>query len=160
MRLGVDPRHADQMVRGSVILPNGTGKEVKILVFAKGEKEKEALDAGADYVVTQMFFDNKKYFDFVKTCRAEGIEVPIIPGLKPITSKSQENVLPSIFYIDLPEDLSDAIEKCKDNEAVRQVGIEWCVNQSRELMEFGVPSLHYYSMGKAEPVYRIAKELF
>jgi methylenetetrahydrofolate reductase (NADPH) len=121
---------------------------------------KKKIELGADYIVTQMFFDNKKYFDFVKTCRAEGIEVPIIPGLKPITSKSQENVLPSIFYIDLPEDLSDAIEKCKDNEAVRQVGIEWCVNQSRELMEFGVPSLHYYSMGKAEPVYRIAKELF
>ncbi len=121
---------------------------------------KKKIELGADYIVTQMFFDNEKYFDFVKSCRAEGIEVPIIPGLKPITSKSQENVLPSIFYIDLPEDLSDAIEKCKDNEAVRQVGVEWCVNQSKELMEFGVPSLHYYSMGKAEPVYRIAKELF
>ena len=121
---------------------------------------KKKIELGADYIVTQMFFDNEKYFDFVKSCRAEGIEVPIIPGLKPITSKSQENVLPSIFYIDLPEDLSDAIEKCKDNKAVRQVGVEWCVNQSKELMEFGVPSLHYYSMGKAEPVYRIAKELF
>jgi len=121
---------------------------------------KKKIELGADYIVTQMFFDNKKYFDFVETCRAEGIEVPIVPGLKPITTKRQVSVLPSIFYIDLPEDLSEAIEKCKDNQAARQVGIEWCVMQSKELMEFGVPSLHYYSMGKAESVYRIAKELF
>jgi len=121
---------------------------------------KKKIELGADYIVTQMFFDNKKYFDFVETCRAEGIEVPIVPGLKPITSKRQVSVLPSIFYIDLPEELSEAVEKCKDNQGARQVGIEWCVKQSKELMEFGVPSLHFYSMGKAEPVYRIAKELF
>jgi len=121
---------------------------------------KKKIELGADYIVTQMFFDNKKYFDFVETCRAEGIEVPIIPGLKPITTKNQVRVLPSIFYIDIPEELSEAVEKCKDNQAARQVGIEWSVMQSKELMEFGVPSLHFYSMGKAEPVYRIAKELF
>lgn len=121
---------------------------------------KKKIELGVDYIVTQMFFDNKKYFDFVESCRAVGIKVPIIPGLKPITNKSQVRVLPSIFYIDLPEDLSEAIEKCKDNIAARQVGIEWSVKQSKELMEFGVPSLHFYSMGKAEPVYRIAKELF
>lgn len=121
---------------------------------------KKKIELGADYIVTQMFFDNKKYFDFVESCRSVGIKVPIIPGLKPITNKSQVRVLPSIFYIDLPEDLSEAIEKCKDNQAARQVGIEWSVMQSKELMEFGVPSLHFYSMGKAEPVYRIAKELF
>jgi len=96
----------------------------------------------------------------VKKCRDIGINVPIIPGLKPITSKRQVTVLPSSFYIDLPEELSEAVDKCKDNEAARQVGVEWCVQQSKELMEFGVPCLHYYSMGKAEPVYRIAKELF
>ena len=118
------------------------------------------VDRGADYIVTQMFFDNQKYFDFVKKCRDIGINVPIIPGLKPITSKRQVTVLPSSFYIDLPEELSEAVDKCKDNEAARQVGVEWCVQQSKELMEFGVPCLHYYSMGKAEPVYRIAKELF
>lgn len=121
---------------------------------------KKKIELGADYIVTQMFFDNKKYFDFVETCRNEGIDVPIIPGLKPITTKNQVSVLPSIFYIDIPEELSEAVEKCKDNQAARQVGIEWSVMQSKELMEFGVPSLHFYSMGKAEPVYRIAKELF
>jgi len=121
---------------------------------------KKKIELGADYIVTQMFFDNKKYFDFVESCRAVGIEVPIIPGLKPITTKNQVNVLPSIFYIDIPEELSEAVEKCKDNQAARQVGIEWSIMQSKELMEFGVPSLHFYSMGKAEPVYRIAKELF
>jgi len=121
---------------------------------------KKKIELGADYIVTQMFFDNKKYFDFVETCRNEGIDVPIIPGLKPITTKNQVSVLPSIFYIDIPEELSEAVEKCKDNQAARQVGIEWSIMQSKELMEFGVPSLHFYSMGKAEPVYRIAKELF
>ncbi len=121
---------------------------------------KMKVDRGADYIVTQMFFDNQKYFDFVKKCRDLGINVPIIPGLKPITTKRQVTVLPSLFYIDLPEELSEAVDKCKDNEAARQVGVEWCVQQSKELMEFGVPCLHYYSMGKAEPVYRIAKELF
>lgn len=121
---------------------------------------KQKVDLGADYIVTQMFFDNKKFFEFVKGCRDIGIDVPIIPGLKPITTKKQVNILPSIFYLEIPEELSDEVEKCKNNEEARQVGVEWCVQQSRELMEFGVPVLHYYSMGKAEPVYRIAKELF
>ncbi len=121
---------------------------------------KKKVELGADYIVTQMFYNNQKYFDFVNLCRSEGIDIPIIPGLKPVTTKRQVNVLPSIFHIDLPEDLSDALEACKDNEAARQVGIEWCVQQSKELVEFGVPCLHYYSMGKAEPVYNIAKQLF
>ena len=121
---------------------------------------KQKVEVGADYIVTQMFYDNQKYFDFVETCRNEGIDIPIIPGLKPITTIKQVTILPSIFHIDIPEDLSDAIEACKDNRAARQVGVEWCIQQSKELMEFGVPSLHYYSMGKAEPVYNIAKELF
>lgn len=121
---------------------------------------KMKVDMGAEYIVTQMFFDNQKYFDFVAKCREAGIMVPIIPGIKPITAKVQATVLPTIFHIDLPEELADEVEKCKDAAAVKQVGIEWCVKQSRELMKFGVPTLHYYSMGKSDPIYRIAKELF
>jgi methylenetetrahydrofolate reductase (NADPH) len=118
------------------------------------------VDLGAQYIVTQMFFDNKKYFDFVDRCREAGINVPIIPGIKPITTKSQSSILPTIFYIDIPEELEDEIEKCKDNAAVKELGIEWAVKQSKELMKKGVPTLHFYSMGKSDPIYRIAKELF
>lgn len=118
------------------------------------------VDLGADYIVTQMFFDNKKYFDFVKRCRDAGIHVPIIPGIKPITAKSQINILPTTFHIDIPEALADEVEKCKDNEAARQVGIEWAIEQSKELIKAGVPTLHFYSMGKADPIYKIAKALF
>ena len=121
---------------------------------------KKKIDLGAEYIVTQMFFDNQKYFDFVKTCRAEGINVPIIPGLKPISTKKQLSILPSIFHIDLPDDLSIAIEQCKDNKAAKEIGIEWAVQQSKELIEFGVPCLHYYSMGKSNPVKAIAEQLF
>ena len=121
---------------------------------------KNKVDLGAEYIVTQMFFDNKAYFEFVDKCREAGINVPIIPGIKPITAKVQANVLPTIFHIDLPEELADEIEKCKDNAAVKQLGIEWCVNQSKELMKFGVPLVHFYSMGKSDPIYKIAKQLF
>ncbi len=121
---------------------------------------KMKVDMGAEYVVTQMFFDNKKYFEFVDKCREMGIHVPIIPGIKPITGKGQITILPKIFNIDLPEELTDEVEKCKDNNAVKEVGIEWCIKQSKELMEYGVPTLHYYSMGKSDPIYRIAKQLF
>jgi methylenetetrahydrofolate reductase (NADPH) len=118
------------------------------------------VDMGAEYIVTQMFFDNKPYFEFVDKCREAGINVPIIPGIKPITAKGQLTVLPKVFNIDIPEDLTEAVMNCKDNIAVKQVGIEWCVAQSRELMKKGVPTLHYYSMGKSDPIYKIAKELF
>jgi methylenetetrahydrofolate reductase (NADPH) len=118
------------------------------------------VDLGAEYIVTQMFFDNKVYFDFVDRCREAGINVPIIPGIKPITTKAQVSVLPHAFHIDIPEGLADEVEKCKDNNAVKEVGISWCVEQSRELMQRGVPTLHYYSMGKSDPIYRIAKALF
>lgn len=121
---------------------------------------KMKVDMGADYIVTQMFFDNQKYFDFVEKCKQAGINVPIIPGLKPITTKKQVSVLPRFFHIDLPEDLSDAIDNCKDNQQTKEVGVEWCIQQSKELMDYGVPVLHYYSMGKSDPVYNIAKELF
>jgi methylenetetrahydrofolate reductase (NADPH) len=118
------------------------------------------VDMGAEYIVTQMFFDNKKYFDFVARCREAGINVPIIPGIKPITTKAQSNILPTIFYIDIPEELADEVDKCKDNAAVKQVGIDWAIQQSKELMKRGVPTLHFYSMGKSDPIYKIAKELF
>jgi methylenetetrahydrofolate reductase (NADPH) len=121
---------------------------------------KQKVDLGAEYIVTQMFYDNQKFFDFVKKCREAGIHVPIIPGLKPITGKGQINVLPKVFYIDLPEGLSEAVEACKDNVQAAEVGIEWAIQQAKELMAFGVPTLHFYSMGKADSVYRIAKELF
>jgi len=121
---------------------------------------KMKVDMGADYIVTQLFYDNQKYFDFVEKCRAMDINVPIIPGLKPITTKKHITVLPRFFHIDIPEDLADAVEKCKDNKEAKQVGIEWCIKQSRELMDYGVPVLHYYSMGKSGSVYHVAKELF
>jgi methylenetetrahydrofolate reductase (NADPH) len=118
------------------------------------------IDLGAEYIVTQMFFDNKKYFDFVEECHKAGINVPIIPGIKPITGKNQLNVLPKTFHIDIPEDLADAVEQCKDNAAVKEVGIEWCIQQSKELIKRNVPTLHFYSMGKSDPIYRIAKALY
>ncbi|WP_428236964.1 methylenetetrahydrofolate reductase [Gracilimonas sp.] len=117
-------------------------------------------DIGGDYIVTQMFFDNNCYFEFVEKCREAGITLPIIPGLKPITSKKQLTILPQLFHVDLPMELSKAIEECKTKEEVVQVGIEWTIQQSKELMAFGVPSLHYYSMGKSISVYEVAKELF
>ena len=121
---------------------------------------KQKVEKGADYIVTQMFFDNKKYFDFVDKCRSNRIDVPIIPGLKPITTLKHMNILPSIFHVDLPDDLVDALDKCKDNAGAREVGIEWAIQQSKELMEAGVPVLHYYTMSKSQVVRRIAEALF
>lgn len=118
------------------------------------------VDEGAQYIVTQMFFDNQKYFQFVEECKKAGIDVPIIPGIKPITTKSQLNILPKVFHIDIPEELSDAVEKAKDNSAVKEIGIEWCIQQSKELIQHHVPTIHFYSMGKSDPIYRIARELF
>ncbi|RSK39911.1 methylenetetrahydrofolate reductase [NAD(P)H] [Mangrovimonas spongiae] len=121
---------------------------------------KHKVDCGADYVVTQMFFDNKKYFEFVKAAKQAGIHVPIIPGIKPISIKKHLQLLPQVFKIDLPEELINAVENCKDNKAVRQVGVEWCVQQSKELQDAGVPVLHYYSMGKSDNIKAIAEALF
>lgn len=118
------------------------------------------VDKGADYIVTQMFFDNKDYFAFVDKCRAMGITIPIIPGLKPITTKKHLTLLPQMFYINIPDELVEAVSGCKTDEQVRQVGVEWAVTQSKELMEKGAPCLHYYSMGKSDSVYAIASELF
>ena len=121
---------------------------------------KEKVDAGADYVVTQMFFDNAKYFEFVKKAREMGITVPIIPGIKPIAVQKHLQILPQIFRIDLPEDLISAVDKCKNNAEIRQVGIEWAIQQSKELKAAGVPVLHYYSMGKSENIRQIASQVF
>lgn len=121
---------------------------------------KAKVDAGADYVVTQMFFNNQKYFDFVKIAKEAGINVPIIPGIKPIAVKRHLQLLPQVFKIDLPEDLIDAVDGCKDNKAVRQVGVEWAIKQSKELQAAGVPVLHFYSMGKSDNIKAIASEIF
>jgi methylenetetrahydrofolate reductase (NADPH) len=121
---------------------------------------KQKVDGGANFIVTQMFFDNSKYMEFVNLCRANGINVPIIPGLKPITSAKQLINLPKIFHIDMPEDLCDAVQACKNDKDVKEVGIEWMINQCKELVEFGAPVLHFYTMGNAEPTKRIAQAIF
>jgi methylenetetrahydrofolate reductase (NADPH) len=121
---------------------------------------KSKVEAGAEYIITQLFYDNEKFKNFVKSCRALGIEFPIIPGLKPITSKSQLQMLPKFFHIDLPNELVDAIEKCKNDDAVKQVGIEWAIQQSKDLLAFGVPCLHYYTMGKSVSTREIIKQVF
>lgn len=121
---------------------------------------KKKINAGADYIVTQMFFDNQKFFDFVAKARAEGITVPIIPGLKPLSTLKQLNMIPHRFHVDLPQDLIDAVVKAKDNSAISQIGVEWCIQQSKELKEHGVPFLHYYSMGKSKNVKKIATAIF
>jgi methylenetetrahydrofolate reductase (NADPH) len=107
-----------------------------------------------------MFFDNKKYFEFVENCKNAGITIPIIPGLKPLATKKQLTALPKIFHIDIPQDLVDATENCKDDKAVKQVGIEWAIQQSKELKAAGVPVLHYYTMGLSEATKKIAQEVF
>lgn len=121
---------------------------------------KAKIDAGADYIVTQMFYDNQKYFEFVKLCRDNGITVPIIPGLKILTSKKQLSILPKVFHIDLPVPFYEAIEKCKTDKEVKEVGIEWCIQQSKELVKGKAPCLHFYTMGTSETTKRVAKEIF
>ncbi len=121
---------------------------------------KKKVDAGADYIVTQMFFDNSKYFQFVDACREIGITVPIIPGIKPIKTLNHISFLPKFFNIDYPEELSRELLKCKTNQDAEQTGIEWGIHQSRELKEKGVPCIHYYTMSNSSSVKAIAKEIF
>lgn len=121
---------------------------------------KEKVEKGAEYIVTQMFFDNQKYFDFVQKVRDAGINIPIIPGIKPITTLGQITILPRTFFLDLPDPLMDELEKCKTNADVRDVGIQWAIHQCKELIEAKVPSLHFYTMSKADTTYKIAKEVF
>jgi methylenetetrahydrofolate reductase (NADPH) len=121
---------------------------------------KQKIDAGAEYIVTQMFFDNKKFFDFVDACRAYGITVPILPGLKPIKTLAHTTVLPKLFHIDFPEALSKELLKCKSNDEVKKVGIEWGIQQSKELKAMNVPGIHYYTMSNSDEVKAIASEVF
>ena len=121
---------------------------------------KQKVQAGAEYIVTQMFFDNKKYFEYVESCRNAGIHIPIVPGLKPLTKLYQLSSIPRHFYINLPEDLVSAFLSAKTMEAKRQVGIEWCVAQSQELKAAGVPCLHYYTMGDVDTIKKIAESVF
>ena len=107
-----------------------------------------------------MFFDNQKYFQFVDRCRAEGITVPIIPGLKPLATKKQLSILPRIFHLDMPQELVQEAEKCETDQQVRQVGVEWGIRQCRELIAYGVPVLHFYTMGKSDNVLQIARSVF
>ncbi len=125
------------------------------LAFAK-----QKVDAGANYIVTQMFFDNKYYFEYVKRCRAMGVNVPIVPGLKPLTKKYQLNAIPRLFHLDLPDDLANAMMKATTADARKQVGIEWCIQQSKELKAKGVPCLHYYTMGDVETIRKIAEGVY
>src|SRR5258708_11463855 len=118
---------------------------------------KAKVDAGAEYITTQMFFDNQKYFDFVKTLRDQGIDTPVIPGLKPITTKKQLSMLPKVFHVDLPTDLSNAVLQCKTDADVEQVGTEWLIQQSRELKKAGVPVVHYYTLGKPKVIEALVK---
>ncbi|MBS1917949.1 MAG: methylenetetrahydrofolate reductase [NAD(P)H] [Bacteroidetes bacterium] len=120
---------------------------------------KAKVEAGAEYITTQMFFDNQKFFEFAKACKENGIEVPIIPGLKPISSKKQLSLLPKVFHVDLPTDLSSAIMKCKNDDEVEKVGTEWLIHQSKELKKAGVPVLHYYTLGKPKVIWNVVKEI-
>jgi methylenetetrahydrofolate reductase (NADPH) len=121
---------------------------------------KQKVEMGAEFIVTQMFFDNSKYVEFVAQCRANGINVPIIPGLKPITSSKQLISLPKVFHIDLPEDLTEAVQSCSDEKQVKEVGIELMIKQCKELIEIGAPVLHFYTMSNPEPTKRIAQAVF
>lgn len=121
---------------------------------------KDKIDSGAEYIVTQMFFDNDKFFSFVEKCREAGINVPIIPGLKPLTTKKHLSLLPKTFHIDLPDDLVKEIEKCKTDEQVKEAGIEWCIQQSKELVNNKIPCLHYYTMGNSDVISKVASSVF
>lgn len=120
---------------------------------------KKKIANGADYIVTQMFFDNQKYFDFVKKCRAAGITVPIIPGLKPVATKKQLQLIPHRFKVDFPDELVKKVVACKNNDEVKQVGVEWCVQQSKDLIKNNAPVLHYYSMGKSKNIRQILEQI-
>lgn len=121
---------------------------------------KQKVDAGADYIVTQMFFDNQKYYDFVAEVRKAGITVPVIPGITPIRSKRQLNILPQVFSISLPNELAKELRKCKDNAAAYELGIEWGIEQSKDLMKNNVPIIHYYTMGKSKNIERICEKVY
>lgn len=165
----------DEMNSGNYLMDDIQLEPTKFCIGAAGYPEKhfeamnlstdllnlkKKVDAGAEYIVTQMFFDNKKYFEFVEACKAIGINVPIIPGLKPIKSMNHISFLPKFFHIDYPEALSKELLKCKSNSDVVQVGIEWGIQQSKELKAARVPCIHYYTMSNSESVKAIANQIF
>jgi methylenetetrahydrofolate reductase (NADPH) len=121
---------------------------------------KAKVDAGAEYIVTQMFFDNSKYFQFVELCRKNGINVPIIPGLKILSSRKQISTLPKVFHIDIPQPFYEELEKCRDDKEIREAGIRWCIQQSKELIKANVPCLHFYTMGTSDATKAVAREVF
>lgn len=121
---------------------------------------KNKVDKGADYIVTQMFFDNEKYYNFVTRCREAGINVPIIPGIKPITSLSQLTVLPKVFHVDLPLELANELSNCQTDENAKQIGVEWCISQVRDLISHGIPSIHFYSQNAMQSVHKVASEIY
>ena len=121
---------------------------------------KKKIEAGAEYAVTQLFYDNRKFFAFVENARAAGITCPIIPGIKPLKKLSQLSVIPKTFKVDIPEELAREVQKCKTDDQVRQAGIEWCISQCRELMAHGVPSIHFYSIGAADSIREVARQIY
>ncbi|MCD4792280.1 MAG: methylenetetrahydrofolate reductase [Bacteroidales bacterium] len=154
-------------------LQNKTRTNFSIGVAGYPEKHNEApnmksdlkylkmkIDAGAEYIITQMFFDNQKYFDFVDLCRKEGINVPIVAGIKPVRTKQDLELLPQVFNIDIPDELASEIAKAKDNKSANQTGIEWAIQQSKEIIEYGVPAVHFYTIGRSDNIKQIAKSVF
>lgn len=124
------------------------------------ENLRTKIDAGASYIVTQMFFDNSKYFRFVKECREAGISVPIIAGIKPISMLNDIKLLPQTFHIDIPNELIGEVKKCKTDREAREAGIQWAIAQSKELIKAGVPGIHYYTLGRSDNIARIVKTSF
>ncbi len=129
-------------------------------LLADFQTTKQKIDSGANYIVTQMFFDNKHYFDYLDLCKQEGVNVPVVPGLKPITKKAQLTAIPRVFFINLPSELVNEILKAKDDDIVKEIGIEWCIAQSKELKAKGAPCLHYYTMGDVKTVRRIVEAVY
>ena len=121
---------------------------------------KQKVDLGAEFLVTQMFFDNQRFFDFVKKCRAAGINIPIIPGLKPLATARQLEILPQIFYVHMPDELREMVAKATSKEEVKEIGVQWAINQCKELIDFGSPVLHFYTMSKSTATQKIAKAVF
>ncbi len=154
---------------------SGSGHKCDFCVGVAGYPEKHAespnmttdmaalkakVEAGADYIVTQMSFDNRRIFAFIEACRAAGITVPVVPGIKPLSTREQLTVLPQVFHVDLPEDLVNEAYKCKDNKAIRALGVEWAIAQAQELKAAGLPAIHFYTMGKTDNMVQIAKAVF
>ena len=154
----VDNCHHTQFCIGVAGYPEKHSEAPNLVADIENLRRK--VEAGAEYIVTQMCFDNRRFFEFVERCREAGINVPIIPGLKPFTTKSQLTVLPQTFHVDLPEELVSAVMACKDNRAVREVGIEWATMQARELKAAGLPIIHFYTMSRTDNVAQIVKNVF